>query len=261
MAQAYGASIKTVFDAVKDIVNKEQNGFISVDTFNTFAKVAQVNIFNKLFDEVKDAKRLSRGSIMGGRDKARIKQIEEDLAFFSKSSTLTKNSTTGKFDKPEDMSRIISITTEGSVLMGSSTRKIVDMCYDEEKLDRILLSPLSAPKASSPLAFVSDAIEVYPSTVNKINLRYYKTPQSRNSSTGARTSEPPKYQVITSITGGVEVDPYESTNYHKDFELPERYEGDLILEICKMAGVNLRDSEVINYVSSQQSNNNIEQNG
>jgi hypothetical protein len=135
------------------------------------------------------------------------------------------------------------------------------MCYDEEKLDRILLSPLSAPKASSPLAFVSDAIEVYPSTVNKINLRYYKTPQSRNSSTGVRTSEPPKYQVITSTTGGVEVDPYESTNYHKDFELPERYEGDLILEICKMAGVNLRDSEVINYVSSQQSNNNIEQNG
>lgn len=261
MAQAYGASIKTVFDAVKDIVNKEQNGFISVDTFNTFAKVAQVNIFNKLFDEVKDAKRMSRGNIMGGRDKARIKQIEEDLAFFSKSSVLPKDSTTGKFIKPEDMSRIISITTEGSVLMGSSTRKIVDMCYDEDKLDRILLSPLSAPKASSPLAFVSEAIEVYPSTVNKINLRYYKTPQSRDSSSGVRVAQPPKYQVITNITAGTEPDPYESASYHNDFELSEKYEGDLILEICKMAGVNLRDSEVVSYVSSQQSNNNVEQNG
>ena len=52
--------------------------------FNNFAQVAQVKIFNRLFDELKDAKRMSRQGFNPGRDKSKFKQIEEDLSYFAK---------------------------------------------------------------------------------------------------------------------------------------------------------------------------------
>jgi len=254
MAQAFGASIKTVFDAVKDIINKDQQGFISVDTFNTFAKIAQLNVYNRLFSEIKEAKKMSRGSVMGSRDKSRIKQIEEDLAFFAKSETIVRENNV--FAKPADYNRLISITTDGSILLDQSTKRIIDVCYDEDKFDRLMLSPLSKPKESSPLAMISDKIEVYPTNINRIKVRYYKTPKSRDSDTGARLDSVPSYQV-----SGTDDNPYEASTNQKDFELPERYETDLIIEICKMAGVNLRDDQVTSFASTEGTNKNIEENG
>jgi hypothetical protein len=254
MAQAYGASIKTVFDAVKDIINKDQQGFISVDTFNTFAKIAQLNVYNRLFSEIKEAKKMSRGNVMGSRDKSRIKQIEEDLSFFAKSETLSRAE--GVFEKPADFNRLISVTTDGSILMDQSTRRIIDVCYDEDKFDRIMLSPLSKPKENSPLALISDKIEIYPTSINKIKVRYYKTPQSRSSSNGQRLDQVPTYQSTT--IGG---DPYEAADNQRDFELPERYETDLVIEICKLAGVNLRDDKVSSFASTESTSKNIEENG
>ena len=254
MAQAFGASIKTVFDAVKDIINKDQQGFISVDTFNTFAKIAQFNVYNRLFSEIKEAKKMSRGNVMGSRDKSRIKQIEEDLAFFAKSETIARENNV--FAKPADYNRLISITTDGSILLDQSTKRIIDVCYDEDKFDRLMLSPLSKPKESSPLAMISENIEVYPTNINRIKVRYYKTPQSRHSNTGARLDSVPSYQV-----SGTDDNPYEAAINQKDFELPERYETDLIIEICKMAGVNLRDDQVTSFASTEGTNKNIEENG
>jgi hypothetical protein len=256
MAQAFGASIKTVFDAVKDIINKDQQGFIAVDTFNTFAKIAQLNVYNRLFSEIKEAKKMSRGSVMGSRDKSRIKQIEEDLAFFAKSETISRDG--GVFSKPYDFNRLISITTDGSILLDQSTRRIIDICYDEDKFDRLMLSPLSKPSEIAPLALISDKIEVYPTNINRIKVRYYKTPQSRDSETGARLEEVPRYQVTNYDSPD---DPYSSADIQYDFELPERYETDLIIEICKMAGVNLRDDQVTSFASTEGTNKNIEENG
>lgn len=257
MAQAFGASIKTVFDAVKDIINKDQQGFIAVDTFNTFARIAQLNVYNRLFSEIKEAKKMSRASVMGSRDKSRIKQIEEDLSFFAKSETLSREN--GVFTKPHDYNRLISITTDGSILLDQSTRRIIDVCYDEDKFDRLMLSPLSKPKESSPLALISDKIEVYPTNINRIKVRYYKTPQSRHSETGARQDKAPSYQVGTLANNSVQN--YPAASNQNDFELPERYETDLIIEICKMAGVNLRDDQVSSFASTEGTNKNIEENG
>ena len=88
MAQAYGASISLVHDTLLDLANKDQQGFVSNDEFNGFAQIAQLNIYNGLFDELKDAKRLSRAGFNPMRDKSRIKRIEEDLSYFSKKSTI-----------------------------------------------------------------------------------------------------------------------------------------------------------------------------
>jgi hypothetical protein len=234
MAQANGASISLVRNTLLDLANKDQQGFVSDSEFNTFAQIAQLNIYNRLFDELKDAKRLSRAGFNPMRDKSRIKRIEEDLAYFSKKGTITKSD--GIFNKPSDLSRIISISTKGNILLDQSSKKPIEVCYDEEKIERILLSNLSAPTEDFPIALVSDDIYVFPTSVSKIEVRYYKIPQGRVSD-GERSSSQPTY--------------YDGTSADIDFELPEHYTSDLVYEIARMVGVNLRDADVATYASQE----------
>tara|TARA_R100001510_G_C7520900_1_gene116448 strand:- start:90 stop:629 length:540 start_codon:yes stop_codon:yes gene_type:complete len=172
------------------------------------------------------------------RDKSRIKRIEEDLSYFSRKEPITRSN--GVFDKPEDLSRIISLSTAGSILLDQSTKKSIELCYDEEKIERILISNLSAPDEDFPVALVSDSIHVFPTSINKVELRYYKLPQGRVGSDGARTSTQPTY-----VATGAPV----------DFELPEHYAADLIYEIAKMVGINLRDADVVTYANGEVASN------
>jgi len=235
MAQANGASVQAVYDALNDLANKDQQGFITDVEFNRFAQIAQLNIYNSLFDELKDAKRLSRAGFNPVRDKSRIKRIQEDLSYFSKKATVTKDGDI--FNKPTDLSRIISISTAGSILLDQSTKKPIEVCYDEEKIERILLNNLSAPTEDFPVALVSDDIHVFPTSIKKVEVRYYKIPEGRLSS-GERVTIPqqPTYDA-------------DSTNI--DFELPEHYTSDLVYEIAKMIGLNLRDQQITNYTNQE----------
>ena len=99
-------SVGAVYRTLKDLVNKDQNGFVTDLVFNDLAQLAQLRIYNRLFDELKDAKRLSRAGFNPGRDKSRFKRIEEDLSYFAKTLVIPKSG--GVFPKPDDLSRIIS---------------------------------------------------------------------------------------------------------------------------------------------------------
>jgi len=236
MAKTFGASIQTVYETLQDLANKDQQGFVSPVEFNRFAQVAQLNIFNGLFDELKDVKKLSRSGFDPSRDKSRFKRIQEDLAAFSTKATLPKVS--GVFnvsDATSPMARIISMATAGSILLDQSTKKPIEICYDEEKIERILISNLSSPTEEFPIALVSEDIHVFPTSINKIEVRYYKYPEGRTS-TGVRTATMPTY-----TEGGTST----------DFELPEHYVSDLVYEIGKMIGVNLRDTDIVNYTGTE----------
>ena len=240
MAKTMGASVVTVYEAVRDLANKDQQGFVTDNEFNSFARLAQLNIFNGLFDELKDSKRLSRSAFNPNRDKDRRKRVLEDLSAFSTSTTLTKAS--GVFNmtagSSADMSRIISISTAGSILLDQSTTKPIEICYDEEKIERILISTISAPTEDFPVALISDDIHVFPTSINKIKVRYYRYPMGRTS-TGETSTTP-----VTYTTGS-------SSPTLIDFELPEHYTSDLIYEIARMIGINLRDGVVSQYAGEE----------
>lgn len=238
MAKTFGASIQTVYNTLQDLANKDQQGFVSPVEFNRFAQVAQLNIFNGLFDELKDVKKLSRSGFDPSRDKSRFKRIQEDLAAFSTKATLPKVS--GVFNvsnatTASPMARIISMATAGSMLLDQSTKKPIEICYDEEKIERILISNLSSPTEEFPIALVSEDIHVFPTSINKIEVRYYKYPEGRTS-TGARIATMPTYATTGDMI---------------DFELPEHYVSDLVYEIGKMIGVNLRDTDIVNYTGQE----------
>ena len=151
----------------------------------------------------------------------------------------------GVFPRPSDFARLISVSTKGGALLGRITRTPIQVCYDEEKIERILSSTLNAPTSSYPVALVSGDIEVFPESINVIQIRYYKIPQSFLPD-GSRSSDPPTFNLT-------------DASAHRDFELPEHYTMDLVMEIASLIGVNLRDIEVSNYAQTESTERKTEQ--
>lgn len=240
------ASVNEVYSALKNLANKDERGFITPKVFNTFTGIAQNKIFNDLFNEMTKAQTLRARNVDAKQHLSFTKRLEEDLSYFSKEATLSQAS--GVFEKPEDLSRVISMKTHGAYVFGSSTSTPIDVIYDESKIEYILQSDLSAPSATHPVAMISEDIEVFPTSVKKVKLRYYKYPEGRNVSTGARSALSPRYNA-TSLGASNEVfDPTTSV----DFELPDHYVPQLVIEIGKMIGINLRDNDVFAYTSGEE---------
>ena len=247
------ARVSTVFHTLRDLLNKDQKGFVTPAIFNSLAGVAQLNIYNRLFDDLKDAHRNARANFDPGRDKSLFKRMKEDLSHFVKRQSLVVN-IDGVFDKPSDLSRIISIRTGEEISEdGEVTRVQVEMLYDEEKIDRILRSNLSSPSESFPISLISRDIEVFPSTISDIEISYYNVPQSVYAKDGSLTPNSPSVSFFGGASGIV--DPENSYN----FELSRHYESELVVEIGQMMGVNLRDQIVMNYAAAEQAANNSQQ--
>lgn len=239
------ASVNVVYNALKDLANKDERGFVTPAVFNSFAAVAQTTVFNNIFSELTVAKNLRLRGIDVQRHLSRLKQLEEDLSVFSKTATLTQAN--GIFAKPDDLARAISLRTSGAYVFNTSTSTPIDIIYDEEKLEYILQSNLSAPSDTAPVAFLSDVIEVFPTSVKKIKIRYYKQPEGLSPASGARTAAAPRFGYT--VVSGKEV--YSAAN-SVDFELPDHYIPKLIMELGKMIGINLRDEAVMAYGAQQQ---------
>tara|TARA_R100000654_G_scaffold72322_1_gene104069 strand:+ start:52 stop:801 length:750 start_codon:yes stop_codon:yes gene_type:complete len=236
-------SVVQVYNAVKNIANKEQKGFITPAVFNSFAPIAQMSIYNEMFAELISAKRINRQNFDPGRDKSVRKQKLEDLAFYKR--RYDDNVQSGTILKPSDLSRIISITAGvvaedfGTV---NASRVDCDIIYDPEKFDRISGSLLSGPTHSFPIALVStNTIEIIP-VVSNVVLNYYAKPTSFDNA-GEIHDGPPFYSVqqITTPTGD-QVDIPNSSS--RDFMLPPHYLNEVVAEILKLIGVRLRDNAV-----------------
>ncbi len=241
------ASVLTVYNALKSLANKDQRGFITPAIFNNFAGPAQLAVFNKLFGSEMTAGNVVRSRQMSGdRETAKLKNLREDLSLLVKESTITQTNATQDFTKPTDIGRFISMKTFGSFVLDTTTSVPIDVIYDPAKVEYILRSKLSLPTETKPIASVSDRIAVYPLSIKRIKVLYYKIPQSLLSTDGSRSSSSPVYAYTTA--GSLEV--FNTTN-SRDFELPDQYIPELVIEIAKMVGVNLRDSDVYAYANGQ----------
>lgn len=239
------ASVNVVYNALKDLANKDERGFVTPAVFNSFAPVAQTNIFNSLFQELTVAKNMKVRGIDVQRHLSKMKQLEEDLSVFSKTETISQ--VNGVFAKPDDLARMISLRVSGSFVFGQTTSTPIDIIYDEEKLEYLLQSDLSSPVASHPVAFLSDNVEVFPTSVKKIKMRYYKQPEGLLPADGNRTAAVPRFGYT--VVSNKEI--YSAAN-SIDFELPDHYIPRLIMEIGKMVGINLRDEAVMSYGAQAQ---------
>ena len=196
--------VQTVYNTLKDLVNKDQKGFITPAVFNNFAGIAQINIYNELFQELVKAKQIQRQNFDPGRDKSVRKQATEDLAPFIVSDwEITTGTNDNIFLKPTNLSKIISMSVddkgrkeiEYNSSTQSHTRKEVELIYDIEKADRILTSNLSTPTEDFPIALIADEIEIFPASIDKIRITYYRRPGSLDP-LGNPVDAPPTYSEV-----------------------------------------------------------------
>ena len=258
-------SVYQVYQSLKALLNKEQSGFITPQVFNNFAQMAQMNIYNEMFKELIDAKRLSRQNFDPGRDKSPRKMALEDLSFYVK--TVDVGQTDGgdnflsfvgsnRFQKPLDLSRIISISVDSDFTVdadGDNNLNVVncEIVYDVEKMDKILLSNLSAPTASFPVALVTQGdIELFPAdSIQSVQMRYYAKPTSFNAD-GSVSTQPPYFDYSEASFGGTTIElPGDAS---RNFMLPPHYLNEVASEILKLIGVRLRDTAVSVYSTQEE---------
>jgi hypothetical protein len=219
-------SVQSVYETVKNLANKDQKGFVTPEIFNSFAKAAQLKIFHEIFQETIEGKKLRRSQVDAGRSLSLVDRTKSDLAVFSSKVGLSKIS--GQFARPSDLHSVISVKTAGS------TKKPAHLVFDGDKIDHILASSLSAPSIDFPVALVLGDIEMFPTSVTKIELSYYRTPAI------------PMYQISTAVLNGTSLEIFnEATSV--DFELPSKYEPELIDEIANMIGVNMKEQMIMSY--------------
>lgn len=236
-------SVKRVYEVLKDLANKEQRGFISPSEFNSMAPVAQMAIYRKMWGEVLAAEQL-RMSNDGARDLSKARDVREELTLYLKSSTQDRQSDL-KFNYPDDFYKLSSAKTYGSVLMGTTTSSPIEITYDPFRIDYMLKSTLSAPSLARPVILVADKLEVYPNSIKKIDIRYYKLPEGITSA-GAKTPSQPQFN-YTTVAGDEVYDASTSI----DFELPKDREEELVVELATMIGTALRDAAVMSYGKQQ----------
>ena len=245
-------SVLQVYNTLKDLANKDQKGFITPAVFNNFTNVAQINIYNELFQELVKARQIQRQNFDPGRDKSVRKQVKEDLSYFVVSDLEISGEDT-IFFKPDNLSKIISISTSDSERAGVEyedgeyTRKQVELVYDVEEIDRILTSNLSTPTESFPVALITQDIEIFPTSITDIRLTYYRLPGSIKESDGSFVDSSPAYTEVS--IGGVSVfSPLDSLN----FMLPSHYLTELVMEMAKLIGVRLRDPNIVGFASQEE---------
>ena len=130
--------------------------------------------------------------------------------------------------KPSNLSKIISIRTN------NGDRTPLELVYNSEDAERIMMSNLSTPTVSFPVALISHNIEILPDNLNQVVLKYYRIPGSINAAGNVEGNLTPSYaQIGSGITDVLN---------SRHFELAPHYSNEIVIEIAKMIGIRLRDT-------------------
>lgn len=214
--------IDHVRQTVLTVLNKENRGFLTPAQFNQYAKHAQETLFSRYFDEYNRLVTMTNnrrgGDTYGDKESMLRKNIEK----FVKKTTVPQAN--AKYSKPIDMYHLLSIRYNN-----------LEVEELEKKSELFLLnSNLTAPSESFPVYIdVDDFISLKPDTitsdVDMVYIRKLRTPKWTYS-TDFGTSEEP-------VFNGSALD-------YQDFELGPENEPKLVVEILKLAGVTIRETEI-----------------
>lgn len=227
--------INEVRNAVMFILNKDNNGYLTPSEFNSFSKLAQIEVFEDAFQRVNDwhSKRNIRGQMRQSNSGIAdmTKYVTEDIELFVKLQAMTYNS--GVFKKPSDIYSMVDV-----IHSNNSVEKV-----SNHKITMLNNSSLTSPNIYYP-AYVErgESIVVYPSTITTgVSAMYVRLP------------EDPNWTYYTDISGSPVFDV--NNPGYKDFELSEEDMPKLVLRILAKAGVTLREADIINVVNSEEAKN------
>ena len=213
--------INSVRNVVMSIINKSNNGYITPEEFNGFAKQSQLEIFDQYATDFKKSKISDITGVDTGGYSDVTKQIDQTLDAFSKNVNLTYNSLDQKFDLPAEFYLINVLYYNGKEVQH----------VNQEKLYYLLNSNLTAPTELYPsYVMQGNQVKVYPSTItDNVEIFYLRYPAD------------PKW-TYTMVNGSPLFN--QSALDYQDFELSIADFPQLVLKICQYAGVSIREQEV-----------------
>ena len=213
--------IDTVYQKVLALANKEQRGYITPQEFNLFADQAQMEIFEQYFYDLDQRFRVNSNSdeYANARD-----NIQEKITRFE-----TNNTGNGSI-VAANVYRLGSIRIGG---VGES-REVEEV--QQRDLMYILQGPLTKPTSKRPIYVRrSSSITVYPENVD-FTYTYIRRPSKPNWNY-VIVNNKPLYNAGTSM----------------DFELHAAEEPELVYKILKLAGINIKQQEVVQVAQALES--------
>jgi len=211
--------INNVRNTVLTVLNKENRGYLTPEQFNSYARYAQQNIFNQYFSEYASMVSLKNARRLGADQGDRVRELKARIDPFTVVATISQAS--GVYPKPANFFKPIAITYGTTLIEEVSVTKDLYLS----------LANLNGPSATYPTCVDKDnGYLIRPTALaGDISLVYVKNP-----------SEPKwTYQTIGE-------DPVfnPSAGDYKDFELGADAEVELVLEICKLAGITIREADI-----------------
>jgi len=202
------------------LLNKDNRGYLAPSEFDYFAKQAQLEIFEGYFADYAFAvrKQNARAQALSYGDGPM--HIQNKIDIFTKSATLV----------PSDFYKLINVTYGGLVVQE----------VQKHKFDMLVDSNLTAPSKTYPI-YKREASKLF---VRPTSINYTaSTPQSGEVAVKMnyiRKPEDPHWGYKT--IGG---DPVYNADSSTDFEIPMSDETELVIKIARLAGLNIREKDVI----------------
>ena len=217
--------INHVRNTVLTILNKENRGYITPEQFNSYAAHAQQSIFNLYFAEYAKMVSLKNSRRLSADYGDRVREIQANIDTFTKVSSIAKSG--DAYPKPADMFKPLSLRYSGNEIVQIPIHK-------ETFVDK---ANLTAPSTSYPVYVDKDNVfSVKPSTITaNIDLVYVRNPIS------------PKWTYTVVLDEPV-FNP--SASDYQDFELGQDESVPLVIEICKLAGVTIREADVVAFANN-----------
>ena len=246
-------SIKTVYNTLKSLANKEQRGFVTPTSFNAFAQSAQMNVYNDIMNLAVDAKKIARADVVGPTSaKAKAKIL---AAYYKESATIALSQGIGL--PPGDMSEPLSASasqgSEEANMTGQGTP--ASFLFDRQKLEYLNSSYyLGGPGSTNPVVYITNKeLIVLPTTTTSLYLNYLRLPGSVTYNNNYSTSPPSLgfEQAYATVAGSgiqeYEIDDQQSLN----FDLPDQFLPDIVAEMAKMIGIQLGEMGVFQYGNNE----------
>jgi hypothetical protein len=237
--------INTVRNTVMAVLNKDNNGYVTPEEFNLFAKQAQLELFEEYFYNYKNALNLQNKRLSNSGYADIPKQLAEVIDLFTRrEDDLTYSS--NAFTLPDDWYTI------NNVFYNTSTE--VER-VNQNKITQLVASHLTAPTTTYPAYYLTGAslstasptspgnsMIVYPDTITTlVDVLYVRYPSD------------PKWTYTT--VSGSPVFNQSATDY-QDFELPISDQVELTLKILQYAGINIREIQVTELAAREEALNN-----
>lgn len=214
--------INNVRNTVLSLLNKENRGYITPEQFNSYAAHAQQTIFNIYFAEYSRMVTLKNARRLGSDYADRVKEIESAIERFTVASDISKVG--NSYPKPSDMFKPLSLRYNDN--------EIVKVPLGKETF--LSKANLTAPSVAYPVYVdKNNAFTVKPSDITAdIELVYVRNPKT------------PKWTYNIILDEPV-FNP--SASDYQDFELGQDDMVSLVIEICKLAGLTIRDADAVNF--------------